>query len=298
MKNNDLIIGIGEVLWDMLPAGKQLGGAPANFAYHMSHFGMNSCIVSAVGCDEAGLEMIDCIREKEISFHLQKVSYPTGSVEISLSDEGIPCYDIKENVAWDNIPFTSEIEELAHRTHAICFGSLAQRSCISRSTINRFLETMRDGEGIYKIFDINLRQSYYEKDVLQDSLLKCNILKINDEELKIVSQLFHISFKSVEDCCRALLTTFHLRMIILTCGAEGSYVFTPEESSFEATRKIQVVDTVGAGDSFTAAFCAALLNGKAMKVAHRFATEFSAFVCTEHGAMPILPRSFMEQLVD
>lgn len=187
---NNMIVGMGEALWDVLPEGKKIGGAPANFAYHVSQFGFNSRVVSAVGNDELGNEILDNFSEKNLKFVIEKVPYPTGTVQVELDDEGIPCYDIKEGVAWDNIPFTPELEELAKQTRAVCFGSLAQRSAVSRETINEFLNAMPDDEGQLRIFDINLRQSFYTEEILCNSMKRCNILKINDEELDIVSRMF------------------------------------------------------------------------------------------------------------
>ena len=189
-RKTEWVVGIGEALWDILPEGRKIGGAPANFAYHMSQFGLRSCAVSAVGDDEAGRELRNQLREKGVGHMLETVPFPTGTVEVTLDGAGIPSYEIRQGVAWDNIPFTPQIEELARHTRAACFGSLAQRSPVSHRTIGRFLETMPDGEGQYKVFDINLRQHFYTQQVVEESLRKCNILKINDEELAVVGSMF------------------------------------------------------------------------------------------------------------
>ena len=229
---NNIIVGMGEALWDVLPEGKKIGGAPANFAYHVSQFGLDSCVVSAVGEDKLGKEILDNFDEKQLTYQIEQVPYPTGTVQVELDEAGVPCYDIKEGVAWDNIPFTPELEDLARRTRAVCFGSLAQRSIVSRETINRFLDTMPEGEDQWKIFDINLRQGFYTKEILCVSMRKCNILKINDEELITLSRMFGWPGIDLEDKCWILLAKFNLRMLILTCGVNGSYVFTPGEISF------------------------------------------------------------------
>lgn len=286
---NNIIVGMGEALWDVLPEGKKIGGAPANFAYHVSQFGLDSCVVSAVGEDKLGKEILDNFDEKQLTYQIEQVPYPTGTVQVELDEAGVPCYDIKEGVAWDNIPFTPELEDLARRTRAVCFGSLAQRSIVSRETINRFLDTMPEGEDQWKIFDINLRQGFYTKEILCVSMRKCNILKINDEELITLSRMFGWPGIDLEDKCWILLAKFNLRMLILTCGVNGSYVFTPGEISFVETPKVEVADTVGAGDSFTAAFVAAILKGKSVADAHHLAVKVSAYVCTCNGAMPMLP---------
>lgn len=290
------IVGMGEALWDVLPEGKKLGGAPANFAYHMSQFGYDSVMVSAVGDDKLGNEILDNLAAKQLQHKIEKVPYPTGVVQVTLDDAGVPCYEIKENVAWDNIPFTSALEELAQHTQAVCFGSLAQRSVVSRETINRFLDAMPRKEGQYKIFDINLRQGFYNKEILDESFNKCNILKINDEELITISRLFGFPGIDLQDKCWILLAKYNLKMLILTCGINGSYVFTPGEVSFVETPKVEVADTVGAGDSFTAAFIAAVLAGKSVAHAHRLAVDVSAYICTQNGAMPHLPEEMKKRI--
>lgn len=290
------IVGMGEALWDVLPEGKKLGGAPANFAYHMSQFGYDSVVVSAVGDDKLGNEILDNLAAKHLQHKIEKVPYPTGVVQVTLDDAGVPCYEIKENVAWDNIPFTSALEELAQHTQAVCFGSLAQRSVVSRETINRFLDAMPRKEGQYKIFDINLRQGFYNKEILDESFNKCNILKINDEELITISRLFGFPGIDLQDKCWILLAKYNLKMLILTCGINGSYVFTPGEVSFVETPKVEVADTVGAGDSFTAAFIAAVLAGKSVAHAHRLAVDVSAYICTQNGAMPHLPEEMKRRI--
>ena len=291
---NDFVVGMGEALWDVLPEGKKLGGAPANFAYHISQFGLNSRVVSAVGDDKLGVEILDSFREKKLYGIVETVPYPTGTVQVELDAEGVPCYDIKEGVAWDNIPFTPALEDLAKHTRAVCFGSLAQRSIVSRETINSFIDAMPAGDDILKIFDINLRQGFYTKEILCNSFRKCNILKINDEELVTVSRMFGYPGIDLQDKCWILLGKYNLKMLILTCGINGSYVFTPGCVSFFPTPKVEVADTVGAGDSFTAAFISSIIRGKDIKEAHRLAVETSAFVCTKKGAMPTLPENITE----
>ncbi|EJW96415.1 pfkB family carbohydrate kinase [gut metagenome] len=286
---NEIIVGMGEALWDCLPEGKKIGGAPANFAYHVSQFGFDSRVVSAVGQDANGKEILDVFQQRKLKTLIEQVPYPTGTVQVSLDAVGVPQYEIKEGVAWDNIPFTDELKKLALRTRAVCFGSLAQRSIVSRNTINRFLDTMPDIDGQLKIFDINLRQNFYTKEVLCESMKRCNILKINDEELVTISRIFGYPGIDLQDKCWILLAKYNLKMLILTCGTNGSYVFTPGKVSFQETPKVPVADTVGAGDSFTAAFTASILSGMPVNEAHKLAVEVSAYVCTQSGAMPELP---------
>ena len=293
---NEMVVGMGEALWDVLPEGKKIGGAPANFAYHVSQFGLPSRVVSAVGEDKLGAEILDNFREKKLNCMIEQVPYPTGTVQVELDAEGVPCYDIKEGVAWDNIPYTNALEGLAHCTRAVCFGSLAQRSIVSRETINRFLDAMPVTDETLKIFDVNLRQGFYTKEILCNSFQKCNILKINDEELVTVSRMFGYPGIDLQDKCWILLAKYNLKMLILTCGVNGSYVFTPGKVSFVETPKVEVADTVGAGDSFTATFVAALLKGMSITEAHRLAVDVSAFVCTQNGAMPVIPDYLKERM--
>lgn len=293
---NNLIVGMGEALWDMLPEGKKIGGAPANFAYHISQFGLNSSVVSAIGDDKLGNEILENFNDKQLSYNIQKVPYPTGTVIVELDSNGIPKYTIKEGVAWDNIPFTNELEEMAKRTKAVCFGSLAQRSAVSRETINRFIDSMPTGDDVLKIFDVNLRQDFYTKEILCNSLSKCNILKINDEELVTVSRMFGYPGIDLQDKCWILLAKYNLKMLILTCGVNGSYVFRPGEISFVETPVVDVIDTVGAGDSFTATFVAAIIKSHSIREAHKLAVEVSAYVCTQNGAMPVLPEELKSRV--
>lgn len=286
---NDIVVGMGEALWDVLPEGKKIGGAPANFAYHVSQFGLPGYVVSAVGDDALGKEIVENFTSKGLNQLIAEVPYPTGTVQVEIDQAGIPQYDIKENVAWDNIPYTDSLEALAKRTKALCFGSLAQRNVVSRETINRFLDAMPQSDDSLVVFDVNLRQGFYNKEILCNSMSCCNILKINDEELVTVSRMFGYPGIDLQDKCWILLGKYNLKMLILTCGINGSYVFTPGNVSFQPTPKVEVADTVGAGDSFTAAFISSILKGRSVQEAHSRAVRTSAYVCTKKGAMPILP---------
>lgn len=288
MNKNSVVVGMGEALFDCLPEGKKIGGAPANFAFHASQFGLKSCVVSAVGNDADGDSIVRILTDKGLNLLIERVPFPTGTVQVSLDDKGVPTYDIRQGVAWDNIPYTDALAKLAKHTAAVCFGSLAQRNETSRKTILRFLDDMPDGDDRLKIFDINLRQHFYSKEVLEESMRRCNVLKINDEELLIVGGMFDLKGDNATKC-RALLKQYGLKILILTCGTDGSYVFTPDTESFFETPKVEVADTVGAGDSFTGAFTAAILLGKSVPEAHKLAVDVSAFVCTKAGAMPELP---------
>lgn len=277
------IIGLGEILWDMLPTGKQLGGAPANFAYHVCRLGGNGWAVSAISDDELGREIKNTLSTKKLNTILEEVNEPTGTVQVTLNAAGVPTYDITEGVAWDHIPFTERIGDLAKETSAVCFGTLAQRSPESRATIHKFIESMPAGS--LKVFDINLRQKYYDEKIISDSLRLADILKINDEELEIVSRMLCLSGTS-EERCRAISREFNLKFVILTMGGDGSKVILEDRVHLSTPGKINIVDTVGAGDSFTAAFMLAYLRGESIEKAHTLATEVSSYVCTKAGAMP------------
>lgn len=287
METNRKIVGLGEALWDCFPDGRKIGGAPANFVYHASQFGFPAVAVSAVGQDELGDETLTALDRRHLSHIMPRVAFPTGTVQVVLDEAGVPAYDIRQGVAWDNIPFTPELDELAHNCRAVCFGSLAQRSEVSRQTIYRFLDaTPRD---CLRIFDINLRQNFYTKEVLQESLHRCNILKINDEELVVIGRMFGYPGLDAQDKCWLLLGKYNLDTLVLTCGVNGSYVFSHGAMSFRETPRVTVADTVGAGDSFTGSFTAALLQGHPVAEAHRIAVGISAYVCTQNGAMPTVP---------
>ena len=241
-----------------------------------------------------GKETLDEFDKKGVKYLMPEVDYQTGTVLVELDDEGIPTYDIKEGVAWDNIPFTTEIEEAAKNCRAVCFGSLAQRSSVSRQTIQTFLEaTPKD---CLKIFDINLRQNFYTKEIITSSLQHANILKINDEELVTIGRLFGYPGLDIENKCWLILGKYNLDMLVLTCGVNGSYVFAPNLKSFQETPKVEVADTVGAGDSFTGAFSSAILAGMPITDAHKLAVEVSAYVCTQNGAMPKLPKELLDKI--
>ena len=281
--NYALIIGLGEVLWDILPQGRQLGGAPANFAYHVSQFGFHGTIVSAVGNDDLGHEIKDQLNAHNIASHIATVDHPTGVVNVSVNKKGIPSYQIVENVAWDNIPFDEDVQKLVSQAVAVCFGSLAQRSYVSRNSIRRIIES--SSKKCLKIFDINLRQHYYDRDIIEWSFNHCDILKLNDEEVDIIKQIFDATTLTTNTFIIKLQQLYNIKIVILTCGEKGSSVYYENEVNIESTPKVNVVDTIGAGDSFTAAFVATLLQGKSVIEAHRQAVATSAHVCTHKGAI-------------
>lgn len=287
--DNKVIVGIGEVLWDCLPEGKKAGGAPANFAYHISQLGYKAYIVSAVGNDSDGDEIVRFFNDKQLNCVFERTPYPTGTVQVTLDKHGVPQYVIQEEVAWDHLSFNAQLKHLAKEARAVCFGSLAQRSPTTRETIWQFLRAAAANPETLIIFDINLRENFYTKDIIVNSLNACNILKINDEELKIVAEMLGYHDVSQDEFCHQLVLRFQLQLLILTRGINGSRIFTEIMVDSHPIPKVQVADTVGAGDAFTAAFTVALLSGKSITVAHDFAVKVSSFVCKQEGAMNELP---------
>lgn len=286
------VVGIGELLFDCLPAGRQLGGAPCTFAFHVSQFGLNSCAISALGKDLLGDEIEEYFDRANVQHVFQRVDYPTGTVKVTLSKTGVPDFDICQGVAWDNIQYTEELAALAKNAEVVCFGTLAQRNSVSRETILKFLE--ETPEDSLRVFDCNLRKPWFSKEVFEESLEYSNVLKINDDELVALEQmLLARHFDSVEDSCKVLLEKYKLKMLVLTRGAKDSYVFAGESVSHLPTPKVDVADTVGAGDSFIATFIAQVFLGKSIQEAHRKAVDVSAYVCTQNGSMPILPRELL-----
>lgn len=279
------IAGIGDILWDCFPEGRKIGGAPANFAYYMKQFGFESLMISAVGEDELGAEIHETLDRIGLDHVLQTVDYPTGTVMIELDENGIPTYRIIENVSYDNISYTEQIDQIAKKCTVLCFGTLAQRNSVSRDSIRRFLQAMPQTDETYKVFDINLRQNFYDKDIVAESLRLCNVFKVNDEELAVVKDMFGYSGDDDQEVCRQILSDWDLKYLILTCGTSGSYVYADGEESFLPTPEVEVADTVGAGDSFIGTFMALILKGATVKEAHKLAVAVSAYVCTQYGGM-------------
>lgn len=283
------VIGMGEVLWDMLPTGKVLGGAPVNFAYHASQLGAMGVAISAVGDDELGREIMNTVDEKEIKNCIAVNNYPTSTVGVTLK-EGKPEYTIYENVAWDFIELLPEAIQVLKEADAICFGTLAQRSWNSREAIQAALKLVP--KTCLKVYDINLRQKYYSKELIQESLQVANVFKINDDEVELFKELF--GFEGTEtEVCQKIKETYWLNYLALTKGESGSYLFGKDEVLYLPTPVVSVEDTVGAGDSFTSAMVMGILNKRPLKEIHQKAVEISAFVCTQKGATPVLPAEYL-----
>ena len=283
------VIGMGEVLWDLLPDGKILGGAPVNFAYHAMQLGAVGVAISSVGDDELGREIMDSVNSKGIKNCIAVNEYPTSTVGVTLKD-GKPEYTIYEGVAWDFMELIPEAIEILKQADAVCFGTLAQRSQVSHDAIMEALKLVP--EQCLKVYDINLRQKYYSKELISESLSIANVFKINDDEVELFKQLFGLEGSETE-VCRKIKETYSLEYLALTKGEKGSYLFHEDEVSFRPTPLVEVEDTIGAGDSFTSAMVMGILNKLPLKEIHQKAVEISAFVCTEKGATPVLATQFL-----
>ena len=283
-----VVVGLGEVLWDLLPSGKQFGGAPANFAYHAKAFGAKSHVVSCVGDDELGdgiLKHLDAIGLGS-DYVAVDGEHPTGTVSVRLDANGKPTYVIHENIAWDFIRLRPETIGLAPRADAVCFGSLAQRSAVSRATIRDFVAGTRPD--CLRIFDVNLRQHYFSMDTIAPGLAWATVLKLNDEELPVVAKLLSVD-GSTEQMLDTFCRRFGLKLIALTKGGQGSLLFTPEGHAIQPGLPVEVADTVGAGDAFTAALAIGVLAGVEIDAIAACANRVASYVCGQHGATPIMP---------
>ena len=286
MASAPVVVGIGEMLWDVFPEGKKLGGAPLNFSHHCGQLGASAHPVSAVGADADGAEIRQILASINLpDAHVQTdTAHPTGRVNVTLQN-GKPTYEILAEVAWDYIRFDQNLEDLASRADAVCFGSLAQRSSVSRATILAFLEAMRP-EAL-RIFDVNLRQNFYSQEILETSLRHANIFKLSDEELPTLAGFFDLSGE-VLDQLQSLRQMFDLRLVAYTRGGEGSLLVTANETSDHPGFPTEVIDTVGAGDSFTATLCMGLLQNLPLAEINRRACQVASFVCSQSGATPQL----------
>jgi fructokinase len=287
-KDRPLIIGVGEVLWDLLPAGPELGGAPANFAFHAHALGARASVVSRVGKDALGAEMLQ--RFKQTGFSSETIQIddkaPTGTVSVSLNGDGTPHYFIPENVAWDFLAVTPPALALVRAADAVCFGTLAQRSKTSRGAIQQLVAAVP--ATTWRVWDINLRQNFYSQEIIEQSLRLANVLKLNDSELPVLAEMFNLG-KTPRQQIEALAKGFGLQLIALTRGAQGSLLYRDRKWSEQESLVVQVVDTVGAGDAFTAALVMGLLFERPLDDLHATAAELAAHVCSHAGAAPPLP---------
>jgi fructokinase len=289
------VVGLGELLWDVFPESQRLGGAPANFAIHCQQMGATSGPVSCIGRDELGEETLRTLREMGVGVtHIARSEEKdTGTVQVSLDDQGKPSYQIKEDVAWDYIELTPDLQDLSKRMNAICFGSLGQRSSSSRKAIRAFVEGTP--ANCLRIFDVNLRQDYFSREIIEDSLKIANVLKVSDEELSVLARYFDLA-GDPQSQLSALRSAFDLTLIAYTRGGDGSLIITADGEDDFPGLDAEIVDSVGAGDSFAASLCMGLLHGWSLSRINSFANKVAAFVCSQEGATPPLPKSLLDDL--
>ncbi|HEX4124613.1 MAG TPA: carbohydrate kinase [Tepidisphaeraceae bacterium] len=291
-ENGPLVIGVGEILWDMLPAGRQLGGAPANFAFHAQQLGARGAVVSRVGDDSLGQEILEKLDAAGVDRRGVGVDpqHPTGVVDVTLDKTGVPTYAIRTGAAWDFIEASDINLALAKSADAICFGTLGQRNAESRRAIGAILAAAKTGEGgCLKVFDINLRQQYYSAELLDAMLKQTDVLKFNEDELPMLARL--LGMRSAGDhSVGAIVGRYPVKYVALTRGSAGAYIYgVDSRHSYPGVAcKGGVADTVGAGDAFTAALVMGLLAGRPIEWINEFANRLAAYVCSQHGAMPAL----------
>jgi len=283
------IIGLGEILWDMLPEGKKLGGAPANFAYYVSKLGQIGIVASRVGNDSLGKEILESMEKLNLNKKYIQIDpkYLTGTVSVELDSNGQPDYTIHKNVAWDYLDFSKSWKHLAKEADVICFGTLAQRSSKSKNTMLDFLKSARPE--VIKLLDINIRQNFYSMEAIEESIKLSNILKLNIDELKIIRNLFTYSnTKNEIDLCLELINDFKLDLLCLTKGENGSLVLNSKEYYEHPGYKVSVLDTIGAGDAFTAAMIVQYLKGKTLREISDLANRLGSWVASQSGPTPEL----------
>jgi fructokinase len=287
------VVGVGEVLWDLLLTGPQLGGAPANFAYHAHALGAQAHVITRVGNDDYGREIARRFREMGVPDTIVQVdeTAPTGTARVALSGNGLAHFTIRENVAWDHLAATREALAVASQAHAICFGSLAQRCQTSRHTIQQLVAATP--ANALRVFDINLRQQFYSSGLIEQSLQLANVLKLNDDELPALANMFSLT-GSTEHQIERLAEAFSLRLVALTRGANGGVLYQKDDARWSdcPSCPVQVVDTVGAGDSYTAALVLGLLRKIDLDEINTIANEVARYVCSQPGATPALPVEF------
>lgn len=292
------MIGLGEVLWDLLPSGKVLGGAPANFAYMATVLGDQGVVASRVGNDDLGQEARSVMRKLGLNTaYLQHDdSHETGTAAVSIDAAGQPNFTIKKLVAWDFLDWSIQWEELAARADVVCFGSLAQRSDKSAVTIERFLKSTP--KRALRICDVNLRESFYSQGVLHKSFQHADIVKLNDQELLQVSSLFRLGMGSHEVLAQRLLNVCDLRLVCITCGSRGSLLVTQKEVVKHKGFKVTVADAVGAGDAFTACLAHQYLRGRSLQEISESANRFASWVATQTGATPPISADMLQSIMN
>jgi fructokinase len=295
LSKRHIVVGLGELLWDLLPTGKQLGGAPANFAYITSLLGDNGIPASRLGQDALGAAAIRRLGELALptEFIQKDTDHPTGTVQVEVDGAGQPRFEISGSVAWDFLDWTPQWQTLAHRADAVCFGSLAQRSEHSRATVRKFV--LASGRNAVRVFDVNLRQSFYTEQVLAESMKLATVVKLNHEELPRIMRLFELEHHREEDSARRLLSLHDLKLVCVTRGNGGSLLISAGECSEHPGFRVKVADTVGAGDAFTAGIVHGYLRGTSLAQINENANRVGAWVASQSGATPAPKAAGLEQ---
>lgn len=291
------VVGLGELLWDILPTGEQLGGAPANFAYITAMLGDSGIVASRIGTDERGDKALRQLQQAKLITSQVQVdeAKPTGTVPVQIDDKGKPVFTITEDVAWDFLQWTADWQTLAAQADAVCFGSLAQRSPQSRTTIRHFLNATRPDALL--VFDINLRAPFYSEEVIGESLRLAKVLKLNDEELPILMKICGLDSAATDkDCLRRLMQVYDLQMACMTRGNHGSLLVTDAKSVEHSGFAIEVADTVGAGDAFTAAMIHHYLRGAQLERISEAANRMGSWVASQVGATPVAELNILKEI--
>lgn len=285
--SEDLVVGLGEVLWDVLPAGEKIGGAPINFAYHVNALGGRGVPVSTLGDDERGRRALEELKKRDLPLDAISIDleHPTGYVQANVDEAGVAKFVFPDDVAWDNLRLNARAMEYAGEARVVCFGSLAQRSTVSREAIRLFLDS---APGALKVFDLNLRQNFYSQVIIEPSLFRADILKISDDEFPVLAKMFGVE-GATKDALGVFVERFDLQLSVLTRGGEGSLLLGKDDCFDHPGVATTLSDTIGAGDSFTASTILGYLLGHSLEQISDHANRLAAYVCTQAGAMPRIP---------
>ncbi|HUF19280.1 MAG TPA: carbohydrate kinase [Burkholderiales bacterium] len=285
------VVGLGEVLWDLLPAGPQLGGAPTNFTYQAGALGARAIMVTRVGNDDLGREVIERFRKMNLPSETVQVDpvRPTGTVTVTLNEKGVGQYAFADDTAWEQLVATSSALTAISGAHAVCFGTLGQRNPVARKSIQQLLAAAP--VDALRICDINLRLDFYSREVIEQSMRLSNVLKLNDEELMVLTGMFSLQ-GDVQQRIEWFVRSFGFKTVVLTRGSLGSLIYHEGRWSQVPPQPVRVADTVGAGDAFAAALTMGLLSGMDLGEVHAIAAEMARYVCSQPGGTPPMPEAF------
>ncbi len=292
--SNQTVICFGEVLWDILPQGRMIGGAPLNVSYHLHKLGISTALVSRIGADDYGKDIKAFMEESGLHHAVLQAdgSHPTGRVEVIIEPDHEIKYDIVRNTAWDFIEFDEEVKRLSGKAGHLVYGSLACRNGVSRDTLTKMMDNP-----LVKIMDVNLRAPFYSKELLLELITKADILKINEAELGLIAEWFGCSGNDHEKM-KALREQFNLGTLLVTCGSKGAYLLYENDFFFEPGYKIEVVDTIGSGDAFLAGFLSGYIAGKLPRQALKIANGMGAFIAQRRGGCPVYEKQEIQKMIN